>query len=115
MFKYLRGIALAAAMTLNCGAAFGQDNHLSANALMPGCRAFLGSYFFRNGEQCAGLIEGIAYGAAAGAGVCYEPDVTIGQMVSIVVKYIDDRPARQHEYFKALALEALRAAWPCKK
>jgi hypothetical protein len=38
-----------------------------------------------------------------------------GQSIRVVVKYIDDRPERQHEDFMALALEALRAAWPCKK
>jgi hypothetical protein len=34
-------------------------------------------------------------------------------MASIVVRYIDDRPARQQEDFRELALEALKNAWPC--
>jgi hypothetical protein len=43
------------------------------------------------------------------------PDgVTTGQEVRVVIAYIDARPARMHEDFRSLALEALRAAWPCK-
>jgi hypothetical protein len=37
-----------------------------------------------------------------------------GQAVKVVVAYIDARPARMHERFDRLALEAFRAAWPCK-
>jgi hypothetical protein len=34
-------------------------------------------------------------------------------MVRVVVAYIEARPARVHEDFRNLALEALREAWPC--
>jgi Rap1a immunity proteins len=40
--------------------------------------------------------------------------VTVGQEIMVVVAYIDARPARMHENFGVLALEALRTAWPCK-
>jgi hypothetical protein len=40
--------------------------------------------------------------------------VTIGQEVKVVVAYIDARPARLHEPFEQLALQALLTAWPCK-
>ena len=40
--------------------------------------------------------------------------VTTEQMVRVVVTYIEGRPARMHEPFNHLALEALRAAWPCR-
>ncbi len=43
-----------------------------------------------------------------------EPNTTVGQEVRVVVAYIDARPARMHEPFIALALEALQKAWPCK-
>ena len=36
------------------------------------------------------------------------------QTVRVVVQYIDSRPERMHEDFKKLALEAMKAAWPCK-
>jgi hypothetical protein len=61
--------------------------------------------------MCIGIIDGLKYAAS---GVCAPPDATLKQAVSIVVDYIDSRPERMHEYFNALALEALRAAWPCK-
>lgn len=119
MFKIFRGIALVAAIILNCGAAFGQTDDFTANARMPGCRALLRNNDlilkeFSDAMNCAGLVGGIIYGASVGRFVCYEPNMTIGQMVRVVVKYIDDRPARQHEDFRALAFEALRAALPCK-
>jgi Rap1a immunity proteins len=46
---------------------------------------------------------------------CVPPTATIGQMVRVVVKYIDQRPERLHEQFTVLAYEALKAAWPCKQ
>ena len=42
-------------------------------------------------------------------------EVTLGQMVRVIVAYIDARPARVHEDFRLLALEALVDAWPCKR
>ena len=34
---------------------------------------------------------------------------------SIVVQYIDGQPTRMNDDFRRLVLEALQAAWPCKK
>ncbi len=45
--------------------------------------------------------------------VCPPAGATVGQAIRVVVRYIDDRPARQHENFPKLTIEALRAAWPC--
>jgi Rap1a immunity proteins len=121
MLQNLRGIALIAALLLNCGAAVGQQDVFSANAVMPGCRTFLGDMARAktsealDAARCLGLVEGIAYGAAAGTFVCYEPTVTSGQTIRVVMKYIDSRPERLHQDFRALALEALLAAWPCQK
>jgi hypothetical protein len=125
MIHCLRGAALSAGLILNCGMAFGQQP--SASAIMPGCRVMLSPLQVEapeglkfNAAKCSGLVEGIAYGASAardipGAGVCPDPRVSVGQTIRVVVNYIDARPARLNEPFKALALEALRAAWPCKK
>ena len=41
--------------------------------------------------------------------------MTTNQAIAVVVKYIEARPERMHEDFRALALEALTAAWPCKR
>jgi hypothetical protein len=43
------------------------------------------------------------------------PDsVTQGQIVGVVVLYMEARPQRLHEPFRSLALEALFDAWPCR-
>jgi hypothetical protein len=62
----------------------------------PGSDAMVAAFMRR--ELCMDIPDGVA----------------TGQMVRVVVSYIDARPARMHEPFKGLALEALRAAWPCK-
>jgi len=85
---------------------------------MPGCRGWLDNNkpTPRPTEAldegiCVGMIQGLAYAAPR---IC-PPDVyTTGQALRVVVLYIEGKPARLHEDFMALALEALRAAWPCK-
>jgi len=43
--------------------------------------------------------------------------VTFSQMLRVVIVYIEARPQQQqqHEDFVPLAIEALKAAWPCKR
>jgi hypothetical protein len=41
--------------------------------------------------------------------------VTDSAGIRVVVQYIGERPARMNENFKILAIEALRAAWPCPR
>jgi hypothetical protein len=65
-------------------------------------------------EAAVGIVETLRFTGSM-LELCIPNAVTNGQMVRVVVKYIEDRPARMHENFKALAVEALRAAWPCKK
>ena len=62
MFYFFRGIALIAAVILNCGVAFAQDR-FSANYKMVGCRAFLVAdtqipTIFDQGV-CAGIVQGL--------------------------------------------------------
>jgi len=115
MFQILRCIVLVVAMMTNYSPAFA-ENTVSADSVMVGCRAWLLSStpleLSMRAGFCAGLVEGIGF---AGVGICFPNGVTNGQIIRVVVKYIDDRPARLNEDFRALALEALRAAWPCKK
>jgi hypothetical protein len=42
------------------------------------------------------------------------PQLTQRQLASGIVQYIDAHPARMHEDFRNLAVEAMRVAWPCK-
>jgi hypothetical protein len=119
MFQFLRGIVLIAAMMLNGGVAFAEEKDFSANAFMPKCRGFTNDRLtaannnwnsgYAMGE-CIGLIEGL--NATIG---CEPPKATVTQIVLVVLKYIDARPARLNEDFRLLAAEALVAAWPCKK
>jgi hypothetical protein len=116
MFQFLRGIVLIAALTLNGGAAAAEPDLHSANYMMPACRALVASdaskYLFLQG-YCAGVINGLGYMGQL-YGVCLPEGVTAEQSVSVVIKYFDERPARLHENFRLLALEALQAVWPCK-
>jgi hypothetical protein len=98
----------------------------SADWLMPGCRE-LANDDFKSGF-CAGTITtlrvlsdcgrfGVLHCAerSVALGFCIPPNVTNGQAVRAVVQYIDAQPARWHENFDMLAIEALRKAWPCQQ
>jgi Rap1a immunity proteins len=109
----LHGIMVIAALMLSGGSAFAVDM-ASANYVMPGCRAFLNKTntdVFLSG-LCHGLIAGAQYRSQE---ICEPDGITHGQEVRVVVQYIDARPARMHEDFRKLALEAIRAAWPCQR
>jgi len=84
----------------------------SANYVMPGCRELIamGTRFVFQQGLCAGITR-----AALGVGSCPPETGTYGQAHRIIVRYIDDRPARQHEDFVLLAREALQQAWPCRR
>jgi hypothetical protein len=47
--------------------------------------------------------------------LCIPPEVKVGQMVDVVVKYVDARSYRGHEPFSVLIREVLAAAWPCRR
>ena len=93
----------------------------SANQILPACQKFLAATdpgsAVRQGE-CAGIIEGLSYMAdllPPDRSSCRPQAVIHGQMIRVVVAYIERRPQRMHESFKRLALEALHDAWPCKR
>ena len=46
-------------------------------------------------------------------GICCPPESTVYQGVRAVVQYVSGQPARLNDNFDALAIEALRKAWPC--
>lgn len=118
MLHFLRGMVLIAAFALNSDFAFAKANLNSANHIMPGCRALLepdppkdmNTKFLS--AQCRAIVGGLIY--ASSSNICPQKSEETDQDVRVVVKYIDGQPARLHEDFFALALEALRAAWPCK-
>jgi hypothetical protein len=112
----IRRLLLGAALALTVTGALAAENPNSANFVMPGCRnAVSEQYGFLEG-YCTGIVVGIiGIGGAPGACLAVPDAVTSSQAVRVVIVYIDARPARMHEHFTELALEALRAAWPCRK
>jgi hypothetical protein len=113
----LCGIVLIAALMLSGGAAIAATYQSdTANYVMPGCRTYVSEPpiqgdLFKTG-WCAGLVAGLVFTAT---GSCIPPEATKSQTVRVVLQYIDARPSRMHEDFTTLALEALKAAWPCKR
>ena len=101
-------IVLITALILSSGSAFAEEDTTSANYLMPGCRNLLTE---NNSSVCAGLVSALFY---MSVDTCPPAGVTRAKINRVVVQYIASRPARMQEDFKDLALEAMKAAWPCK-
>ena len=89
----------------------------TANSVMPGCDAFLASKSPGNNflqGVCAGEVLAAWDIAVVVGSVCSPSDAVLSQLVRVIAQYIYARPARMHERFAVLAVEAMRAAWPCK-
>jgi hypothetical protein len=100
-------------LLVSVGSAFAAEDPDSANFIMQGCRNIVTRQtadLFKRG-LCDGLISGLVY---TNADICEPNQITHEQEARVVVNYIDSRPARMHDDFRKLALEALKAAWPCK-
>ena len=61
---------------------------------------------------CAGTVVGLSF-MGQPYGICVPHGTTSQQATAVVVRYIDGQPWRIHEDFNPLAVEALRANWPC--
>ena len=91
----------------------------TANQMLPGCKGLRdnsmtsGVSVYQQG-RCGGYVASLVYGGGEQE-FCSPKGVSIGQAVAVVIKYIEARPERMHEPFGGLALEALTAAWPCKR
>lgn len=89
----------------------------SANRVLPGCRSFVADNDSRHQYlqgQCAGVVSVIFYRNKT-FGFCAPGPATMEQAVRVVIAYADKRPNRLHEPLDALALDALREAWPCAR
>ena len=90
----------------------------SANEIMPGCRSLIekntGGYEYAAG-LCIGVLQALIMTRGPEIGIFCPPDgTTRGQVLAIVVRYIDQHPQDMHEQFELLARLALARAWPCK-
>ena len=70
--------------------------------------------------QAAGLVRFIAPQPTPGEtdfstlGGCPPDGVTFGQTRDIVVRFLEQNPAKRHDDFVVLVLEALQLAFPCR-
>lgn len=46
---------------------------------------------------------------------CSPSDVTLGQALDVVRRYLESRPEQRHLSADFLASQAMRAVWPCRK
>ena len=104
-------VAILLALTMPASAAD------PANLILPGCKVFLSATTpmeHLSAGRCMGMVEGIAFMGFTEHLFCTPKEVTSGQALTVVIRYIEARPERMHEDFQKLALEALRTTWPCK-
>jgi Rap1a immunity proteins len=96
-----------------------QEDVRSANWILPGCRSFVDGKVSTDLGFKAGVCAGVVgtfrdLGGAAVPPYCIPDAVVTGQAVRVVVTFIERNPARMHESFSVLVLDAFRSAWPCK-
>jgi len=93
----------------------------SGNGLLPQCQAAVdaltddakfaaASYDI---GYCTGLIHGISDVLESLGTVCPGDGVTGAQRTRVVVKFLNDHPARLNDRDTILVMDALRQAWPC--
>lgn len=115
--KFFGALVVTGLVLLAMGEGRAQVNAGSANWLMPGCQAALQNPIPPGEIFRAGICMGnasIMLDMAVLLGFCAPSGAIVSQAIRITVQYIEARPARMHERFSHLALEALRSAWPCR-
>jgi Rap1a immunity proteins len=75
---------------------------------------------FQQGD-CLGYIVGVDNGVQTAYDIenqpqpyCVPDAVTHGQMIRVLIKFINDHPEKAHEETRLLEFEALMGAFPCK-
>jgi hypothetical protein len=120
------GVGLLLALMSGGAGAQQQRNMDSANYMLPHCKRASAepgeraltersSFPFMEGV-CTGSILSLALVGPSLSNTlrfCPPQQATKKQQIRVVVAYIEARPARLHEDYRTLALEALREAWPC--
>jgi Rap1a immunity proteins len=105
------GCVCVGLIMMGCLSANGET--LSAKSVLPGCQDYLDREATVSGGRCMGLVEGLlmlGYTQMFCAPKFSSPD----QFIRLIVLYIEDRPEREQEDFRVLALEALARTFPCK-
>lgn len=99
------------------GGASADKSRFSADYILQACRDSINPDsdrdMFRQG-LCSGYIQALMAVFQNGS-ICAPDDANNIQSTMIVLAYLDRQPARLHETFLKLALEAMVAAWPCPR
>lgn len=118
--KFSTMAAVAGLSLLSAAPAWPQAPKLdTGNDYLRPCREFVagGASSYPTGK-CAGVVEAI-YSMQPFLDHKYRtcpPDgVTLGQIVRVVVNYLESKPQNLHYEFNMLVLAALNSAWPCKQ
>lgn len=119
MFKRLPYIVTAAILFGSSQAMAAQSNPDSGFVQLPQCKSYsdpktpvrdqLGGSF------CAGQLRALAYVSHAlpsDLRSCVPDGAPNGQLVIVVIHYLEAHPERLNDDFMALALQAYREAWP---
>lgn len=109
----MRALAVCLFLILGAIVAHAEDDPFRADQVIKNCKSPDG---YRKG-LCVGMVVAIAYVSRSmptQIRSCYPDEVTNEQILNVVRKYVDERPNIHHRDFRLLALEAMKAAWPCK-
>ena len=100
--------------------AMGQDKNLhDGNHLLHACQAGLTATAQAPPENpfdsgyCMGLLHGVSFIQITMDDICPGEGVTLEKLMRVVVKYLNDNPARLNEDATALVMVALHQAWSC--
>jgi len=122
----MRAVALGIAMGLVVGtSALAQEDKDSASYMLRYCRAAAKNEALTRpadaamAGMCVGIIDGISLMMSdfppeeKEKSSCPSRKVKLEQIVRVVITYIEARPERINENFRALVIEAIHDAWPC--
>jgi len=115
--KYLLTIVLLCSFSQAAAKGF-----LSGSEILDRCEAYLSETgSVARGETCVGYVMGItdAHGTFTDWGEmsplwCTPDNMSTGQMVRVVTKYLQEHPEDLHLQAASLVSIALRKAFPCK-
>jgi Rap1a immunity proteins len=108
----MRTAIICGAMALTVTAASTAEK-TSGNYWLPHCKLVESPRLTAEYAYCLGTLDGLTFFSRE-AGICPPEEGTMAQAVRVVVRYMEARPERLHEPFRQLAVDAMRAAWPCK-
>ena len=112
----LAGVLIGANLSLCWLPVFAQHTDLgSGNDLYDSCKAAISAAAkprdvdeFKVG-YCIGALNAVSLPP------CVPEKVTIGQMIAVAIKFMDDHPEQRQQKLPRLLTDALKTAWPCTR